>query len=164
MEGVNGNQTTISIEQIAESQVRNYQSIYLAETLPKAIGSMLLQAYPTMVNSLKETKQPLTSDEQAIRLMADIKGIGDYWSDKKTNVAVNVSKELVINIALIAVSGGIANIAAKSALAAVQKGAELINAANVVVKVGKYSQVASKGLVASWKTSRALTIADLTVE
>gem|GEM_PF-6816867 len=64
------------------------------------------------IDKLKE-KDQMTHDEQLIDLYANINGVGSYLSDEEYNTALEVIKEITIQIAIMAVSGGIANLAVK---------------------------------------------------
>jgi hypothetical protein len=67
----------------------------------------MLEGNKTTTNFIRDIKKSgtaLTSDEKAVDMLADITGAGVYRSDETFNTAVEVSKEVAIQVALMAIS------------------------------------------------------------
>jgi len=117
-----------SLEQVVNEQYKMNKKIFIAEMFKKIAWQYTLDANEQTIENLRAAKKggrKLTTDEKMIDLTADIKWVGWYFSDASCNNIVEWTKELAIQVILMAISGGIANVAAKGALLALQKGASI---------------------------------------
>ena len=117
-----------------------------------------------MLKRKKDAGGRLTTNEKTVDMLADITGAGKYVSDKNFNTAVAVSKELAIQVALMAISGGIANIAAKGTILAIKGVANAMKAGKYATRVAKYANLSKHGMMAGLKTAPELLAADIIAE
>lgn len=157
----------ITLDMIVQEQYSIMEKKLTSEIVQKWIIYEILQQNQNTINFIRDIKKSgnkLTTDEKTIDMLADITWAWDYRSDKTFNTSVDVSKELVIQVALMAISWGIANIAAKGTLLAIQWWAKLLKAWNYVARVARYTNMSKTSFWSSVRLMPELFAADIIAE
>jgi hypothetical protein len=166
-ENTNGSSISLTLDQIVDNQYRLIENQLISPIVEKSLLFYILEKNTATTEMLKRRKQAggtLTTNEKIIDMLADVVGAGSYFSDKTFNTTVEISKELAIQVALMAISGGIANIAAKGAILAIKGIATTLEGAKYVTRVAKYANLSKTGVVAGLKVAPELFVADIIAE
>lgn len=167
-----------TIEKQADLLAGNMWKYMFVKAFEKSITSAVIENNAAAINKLK-TKKNLTPAETIINLYSNIKWIGSYWSDETFNTVLEVSKEIIIQVAICAISAWVANIAIKWAMVGTQRALRWWRTAewvismlaawwdvtrwiNIAAKLWRYSEIASRWIIGVWKSWKVITAAERT--
>ena len=150
---------SMTIQQQAEAIAKNMSKYMFIKALEKTTTAAVIENNEAAINKLKN-KTNKNASEKLIDLYANIKGVGSYRSDETYNTVIEVTKEIIIQIAICAVSAGVGSLVLKGAIAWTKRALEATEAArwiNMASKLWKYAEIAGKGLIGVWKSWKTLS-------
>ncbi len=144
-----------TISQLAKEQAENTALHQFSNFLKGMLVEQTMEKHSWVFNDLRD-RQKKKESEKLLSMYANIKGIGNVWADDTYNTVLEVSKEIALQVVICAISGGIGNAAANSAIS--------------TLRVWKNMSALARLAASSWKWSRAawalrgLKMASLTIE
>ena len=170
LESKNGVRKFISIETLTTEQLWSSFELQWLESIKQGLLGKAVSWYPKQIDylkSLKDKNSPLITDEKIIDLVANITWAGNYTADSEFNNNIKATQEIGTQVLLMAISGWIANIAAKGTLMTISGIADWLEAWAYAARMAKYieySKMAEGTLLWSLKLAPELTAVDLVVE
>ncbi len=159
----NGEEEVISLDSMAEQSYQAANELAFASMAESLIWVAILESHADEVDEIEKLVKSWgwSNDQKKLALIANIKWVGDWWSDSTFNIVIEVTKEVIIQVAIMAVSAGVGNALAAGTRAAISGAGYLIKATKMWQAMIKFGKMAS--MLQKWLTVAEMVEAWITV-